>query len=205
MDDRVVRSATRHPDWPVGNPGPDLIGDDRQGDNLYTDSVIALDAKTGKLQWHFQFTPHDVWDYDAEEPIALVDAAWQGQPRKLARAGEPQRLPLRARSHQWHVPVRDQLREEHHVGAAGSIRGDVRSRTPASTDAEGKRVCPSLEGATNWYSASYSPLTRLFYVQTNDKCGIFTRTPLEWEAGKGYMGGSFRQAPDEPAQRYPRV
>src|SRR5258708_1950034 len=69
--------------WTVGNPGPDLYGEDRLGDNLYTDSVVALDAKTGALKWHFQFTPHDVWDYDAEETPALVDAMWQGQPPKL--------------------------------------------------------------------------------------------------------------------------
>jgi alcohol dehydrogenase (cytochrome c) len=69
---------------------------------------------------------------------------------------------------------------------------------------DGKRVCPSLDGATNWYSTSFSPTTGLYYVQTNDKCGIFTRTPMEWEAGKGYMGGSFRPAP-EPAQRILRA
>ena len=69
--------------WPVGNPGPDLIGDDRLGDNLYTDSIVALDVTTGALKWHFQFTPHDVWDYDAQEPVALVDTTWDGQPRKL--------------------------------------------------------------------------------------------------------------------------
>ena len=56
---------------------------------------------------------------------------------------------------------------------------------------EGKRVCPSLDGASNWYSASFNPATGLYYVQTNDKCGIFTSTPMEWEAGKGFMGGSF--------------
>jgi alcohol dehydrogenase (cytochrome c) len=71
--------------------------------------------------------------------------------------------------------------------------------------AEGRRVCPSLDGASNWYSTSFNPVTGLYYVQANDKCGIFTRTPLEWEAGKGYMGGSFRQAPDEPAQRVLRA
>ena len=84
VDDRHLRSAqldTLY--WPIGNPVPDLIGDDRLGDNLYTDSVVALDAKTGRLKWHFQFTPHDVWDYDAQETPALVDATWQGQPRKL--------------------------------------------------------------------------------------------------------------------------
>ncbi len=73
---------------------------------------------------------------------------------------------------------------------------------------DGKRVCPSLEGATNWYSTSFNPATGLYYVQTNDKCGIFTRTPMEWEAGKGYMGGSFRPAPragaaDSARHRHP--
>ena len=69
--------------WPVGNPGPDYDGADRLGDNLYTDCVIALDAKTGKLKWYYQFTPHDVHDWDAQEPPVLIDANWQGQPRKL--------------------------------------------------------------------------------------------------------------------------
>src|SRR6202008_3445218 len=69
--------------WPAGNPGPDFYGDDRPGDNLYTDSILALDAKTGKLKWHYQFTPHDVHDWDAQEPPVLVDTNWQGQPRKL--------------------------------------------------------------------------------------------------------------------------
>ena len=69
--------------WAIGNPGPDMIGDERQGDNLYSDSVVALDPKTGRRKWHFQFTPHDVHDYDAQQPIVLVDATWKGQPRKL--------------------------------------------------------------------------------------------------------------------------
>jgi alcohol dehydrogenase (cytochrome c) len=69
--------------WPVGNPGPDFDGGEREGDNLYTDSILALDAKTGKLKWHYQFTPHDVHDWDAQEPPVLVDTNWQGQPRKL--------------------------------------------------------------------------------------------------------------------------
>ena len=85
--------------WPTGNPTPDLYGDDRKGDNLYSDSIVALDAKTGKLKWHFQFTPHDVWDYDAQETPALIDANWQGQAAKTAGAGQSQRIFLRARSH----------------------------------------------------------------------------------------------------------
>jgi alcohol dehydrogenase (cytochrome c) len=69
---------------------------------------------------------------------------------------------------------------------------------------DGKRVCPSLTGATNWYSTSWNPVTQLYYVQTEDKCGIFTRVDMEWEAGKGYMGGSFAPAP-EPARRVLRA
>ena len=69
--------------WPTGNPGSDYNGDDRQGDNLYTDSILAIEAKTGKVRWHFQFTPHDLHDWDAQEPPVLVDTQWQGQPRKL--------------------------------------------------------------------------------------------------------------------------
>jgi len=65
---------------------------------------------------------------------------------------------------------------------------------------EGIRVCPSLTGASNWYSASWNPLTQLYYVQSDEKCGIFTRIDMAWEAGKGFMGGSFAPAP-EPARR----
>ena len=69
--------------WPVGNPCPDYNGDERQGDNLYSDSVLALDPKTGKLLWHYQFTPHDLHDWDAQQTPMLVDAPWAGRPRKL--------------------------------------------------------------------------------------------------------------------------
>ena len=69
--------------WPTGNPGPDYNGDDRLGDNLYSDCILALDAKTGKLKWYYQFTPHDLCDWDATEPPVVVDTTWQGKPRKL--------------------------------------------------------------------------------------------------------------------------
>ena len=190
--------------WPTGNPSPDLIGDDRAGDNLYSDSILALDPKTGRLKWHFQFTPHDVWDYDSQETPALIDAVWQGQPRKL--------LVQANRNGFFYVLDRT-------TGAFLLGKPYVKSVTWASgltpegrpirvpdmePSLDGKRVCPSLDGATNWYSTSFNPATGLYYVQTNDKCGIFTRTPMEWEAGKGYMGGSFRPAP-EPAQRILRA
>jgi alcohol dehydrogenase (cytochrome c) len=191
--------------WPVGNPGPDLIGDDRLGDNLYTDSIVALNPKTGALKWHFQFTPHDVWDYDAQEPPALVDAAWQGQQRKLLvqanRNGFFYVLDRADGKFLFGTPYAK------NVTWATGLTPDGRPIKAPNMEPtlQGTRVCPSLDGASNWYSTSYNPITGLYYVQTNDKCGIFTKTPMEWQAGKGFMGGSFRQAPDEPAQRVLRA
>jgi alcohol dehydrogenase (cytochrome c) len=191
--------------WPTGNPTPDLYGDDRIGDNLYSDSIIALDPKTGKLKWHFQFTPHDVWDYDAQETPALVDAMWQGKPRKL----------LVQANRNGFLYVLDRVdgkflfgtKYAKHVTWATGLTPEGRPvRVPdMEPTLEGKRVCPSLEGASNWYSTSFNPTTGLYYVQTNDKCGVFTKIPMTWEAGKGYMGGSFAQAHDEPAQRVLRA
>ncbi|PYR38003.1 MAG: hypothetical protein DMF90_04850 [Acidobacteria bacterium] len=191
--------------WPTGNPSPDLIGDDRGGDNLYSDSIVALDPKTGTLKWHFQFTPHDVWDYDAQETPALVDAVWRNRPRKL--------LVQANRNGFFYVLDRTDGRfllgtqYAKNVTWATGLTPEGRPIVVPNMEPslEGKRVCPSLDGASNWYSTSFNPGTGLYYVQTNDKCGIFTRTPMEWQAGRGYMGGSFRQAPDEPAQRVLRA
>ena len=80
--------------WGTSNPGPDFDGSVRPGDNLYTDCVLALDPDTGKLKWHFQFTPHDLFDYDATETSILIDAVYRGEPQQVAGAGEPQRVHL---------------------------------------------------------------------------------------------------------------
>jgi len=190
--------------WAIGNPGPDMIADDRQGDNLYSDSVVALDPKTGRRKWHFQFTPHDVHDYDAQQPIVLVDATWQGKPRKL----------LLQANRNGYFYVLDRVTGEYLSGTpfiktitwASGLTKDGRPIVVPNMEPtrEGRRVCPSLEGASNWYSASFSPRTGLFYVQTNDKCGVFTRVDQTWEAGKGFMGGTFAAAP-EPARRVLRA
>jgi len=191
--------------WPTGNPSPDLIGDDRGGDNLYSDSIVALDARTGKLKWHFQFTPHDVWDYDAQETPALIDATWQNRPRKLlVQANRNGFFYVLDRTDGAFLLGKQYARN---VTWAGGLTPQGRPMIVPNMEPslEGKRVCPSLEGSSNWYATSFNPTTGLYYVQTNDKCGVFTRTPMEWQAGKGFMGGSFKQAPDEPAQRILRA
>ena len=191
--------------WPTGNPSPDLIGDDRPGDNLYSDSIVALDARTGTLRWHFQFTPHDVWDYDAQETPALVDVMWRNRPRKL--------LVQANRNGFFYVLDRTDgaflFGTQYAKNVTWATGLDAKGRPLVVPNMEptlaGLRVCPSLDGASNWYSTSFNPATGLYYVQTNDKCGIFTRENMEWAAGKGFMGGSFKQAPDEPAQRILRA
>ena len=74
--------------WAIGNPCPDFAGEERLGDNLYTSSVVALEAKTGRLKWYYQFTPHDTHDWDAVQPMVLADEMWEGKPRKLLFHGD---------------------------------------------------------------------------------------------------------------------
>lgn len=184
--------------WPVGNPGPDFIGDDRSGDNLYTSSIVALDARTGALTWHFQYTPHDIWDFDAQQTPALVDMTWRGQPRKLLvhanRNGFLYVLDRTTGAFLSGTPFVRNLTWATGLTAEGRpIVAPDQDPTP-----EGRRICPHVNGATNWYSTAFNPATGLYYIQANEWCGIVTRTPSAWEAGKGFMGGSFRTAVDAP-------
>ena len=191
--------------WPVGNPGDDLIGDARPGDNLYTDSVVALDPNTGKLKWYFQFTPHDVHDYDAMAPPSLIDAMWEGKPRKLM---------VQANRNGFFY-VLDRTNGKFLLGRpyttkltwATGLTPEGRPIVAPGQEPthEGTPVCPWLNGASNWYSASWNPLTSLYYVQTNDKCGIFTRTDMPFQLGHGYMGGSFSADPADPGRRVLRA
>jgi alcohol dehydrogenase (cytochrome c) len=191
--------------WPVGNPGNDLIGDDRLGDNLYTDSIVALDPKTGKLRWYFQFTPHDVHDFDAMAPPSLIDATWEGKPRKL----------MVQANRNGFLYVLDRTDGKFLLGRpfttaltwASGLTPEGRPIIAPGHEPthEGTVSCPWLNGASNWYSTSYDPLTSLYYVQTNDKCGIFTRTDMPYKQGRGYMGGSFSPVPGDPGRRVLRA
>src|SRR3984893_1504390 len=191
--------------WPVGNPGNDLIGDDRKGDNLYTDSVVALDPNTGKLKWYFQFTPHDVHDYDAMAPPSLIDAEWEGKSRKLmVQANRNGFFYVLDRTNGKFLLGRQYTKK---LTWATGLTPEGRPIVAPGQEPthEGNRVCPWLNGATNWYSASWNPLTSLYYVQTNDKCGIFTRTDMPFQLGHGYMGGSNSPDPADPGRRVLRA
>jgi alcohol dehydrogenase (cytochrome c) len=191
--------------WPVGNPGNDMIGDFRLGDNLYTDSVVALDPATGKLKWYFQFTPHDLHDYDAMAPPSLIDTVWEGKPRKLmVQANRNGFLYVLDRTNGKFLfgrPFTKQLDWATGLTPEGRpIIAPGHDPTP-----EGTKACPWLNGASNWYSASWNPITSLYYVQTNDKCGIFTRNDQPYKEGRSFMGGSNSADPATPGQRLLRA
>ena len=109
--------------WTTSNPAPDFDGEARPGDDLYTDCVVALDADTGKLKWHFQFTPHDLYDYDANETPVLIDLKDAGVPSgglaatpQIAGTGQPQRVSLYSRSHRRKIPEGHAICEKAELG-----------------------------------------------------------------------------------------
>jgi PQQ-dependent dehydrogenase (methanol/ethanol family) len=183
--------------WATGNPYPDTDGDNRGGENLYTDCDLALDAKTGKLLWYYQFTPHDLHDWDATEPLVLVDAPFHGSPRKLLlhanRNGFFYILDRTNGKLLQATPLVKKLTWASGIGENG--RPDL---LPANeTSAGGVKTCPAVRGATNWYSTAYNPATHLYYVMTVEDCTIYR---------KSQNGGYGRvDDPADPAMKYLRA
>lgn len=187
--------------WPTGNPGPDFDGSERQGDNLYTDCILALDAKTGELRWYYQFTPHDIHDWDAQEPPVLIDAQWQGQPRKLlVQANRNGFFYVLDRTNGKLLLAKQYLKKLNWAEGIGADGRPILRQLPVNADG-GTYVCPGFQGGTNWFSASYNPLTGLFYFNALERCNIFVPRRQEWQAGKGYMGGTARPAPGESYEK----
>jgi len=146
--------------WSTGNPYPDGDDRDRPGDNLYTDCILALNAKTGELKWHYQFTPHDLVDRDATEPNVLVDTAYKGKPRKLLlHADRNGFFYVLDRTNGELLLAKPFLRR---IDWASSIGAGGR---PVVTDPRG---CPS--DAANWDSTAYSPETRFYYFMALEEC-----------------------------------
>jgi alcohol dehydrogenase (cytochrome c) len=170
----------------TGNPGPDWNADPRPGDNLYTDSVVALDPDTGRLKWHYQFTPHDEFDYDATQVPVLTDITWQGRQRKVMLWAN--------RNGFWYVLDRAtgeflQGKPFVRVNWAESIDGKGVPKRVLNATPEGTLVYPNNQGATNWYSPSYSPRTGYFYIPTwMDTYSTYTKGPVEYREGNQYTG-----------------
>ena len=174
--------------WGVGNPSPDWNGDGRQGDNLYSCSLVALDAATGALRWHFQFTPHDTHDWDANQIPVLLDAPVDGRPRRLV---------VTANRNGFYY-VLDRMTGEFLRGTAYATqtwaRGlDPRGRPLAIPGMEpsdtGTLVWPSLQGATNWFSPSLDEPRGLFFVPVREMGSRYFKADVDYEPGKPFLGG----------------
>ena len=190
--------------WGTGNPGPDFIGEVREGDNLFSESLLALDPDTGELQWYFQFLPHDIHDYDSTQIPVLVDAEFEGEPRKLV---------LFPNRNAFYYVI-DRVTGEFLVGkpfarqnwAFGLDENGRPIENPATIPSyEGALVYPDDDGAANWYSPSYSPQTNLIYQNVREKGATYYLSDANYEPGKIYMGASRRVVPGEDPRGFLRA
>ena len=192
--------------WTTGNAGPDFNGDNRKGDNLYTCSILAIDVNTGRLKWHFQTTPHDEWDWDAVQPVLLLNADWQGQPRKLlVQANRNGFLYVLDRTTGKLLLAKPLVKK---LTWAKEIQADGRPLMNPNQNptVEGNLICPSVVGGANFFSTSFNPATGLFYVNTMEACSVISkRASGNWTAGQGYMGGGGRRVPDEKVRKVLRA
>jgi len=182
--------------WGTGNPGPDLYGDERKGDNLYSDCLVALDADTGKLKWYFQATPHDLHDWDTTHVPMLLDLEWGGRPRKLlANANRNGFFYVLDRTNGQFLFAKPFVR----VTWAKEIGPDGRPVMLPGTDPtpEGNYQCPGLNGGTNWMSPSYNPQTGLCYVTAMEQCHKYFSSPQSYRDGHYFFGSAFQPQPGE--------
>src|SRR5882762_4739263 len=181
--------------WPTGNPAPSNRGEGRAGDNLYSNSLLALNADTGKLNWYFQYTKHDEHDWDATQVPVMIDT---GSKHLIAQAN---------RNGFFYVIDRASgklLAANAYGKITWSDSKDAEGRPVANKGAkptpEGHTVCPGALGATNWMAPTYDPQTGLFYVTAREQCDIFSTAPQPYEAGHAYYGSAY--FPSDEAEPY---
>jgi len=174
--------------WTTGNPGPDWNGDVRPGDNLFSCSVLALDPDTGEMRWYFQYTPHDTHDWDSNQIPVLVDGEFRGQQRKLlALANRNAFFYLLDRTNGEFLLGEPYSYQTWAEGIDETGRPIVIPNTEPTR--EGNLVWPSLQGATNWFSPSYNPLTQQFFVPNRRMGAVFYKADAEYEPGSPFLGG----------------
>ena len=183
----------------IGNPGPDYYGDSRRGDNLYSDSIVALDADTGTLRWHYQFTPHDVHDWDSTQVPVLADLTIGGQPRKVVMFANRNGFYYTLDRATGRVIVAKPFVL---TTWAKEIGRDGRPVTlPGHTpNEEGATTCPDISGGTNFWPPAFDPGTRTFFVNAREACMTYYAWKPEFKPGERFTGGAGQrvQRPDMP-------
>ena len=187
--------ATNQIFWPTGNPAPSNRGAGRAGDNLYSNSLVALNADTGKLNWYFQFTRHDEHDWDATQVPVMIDA-------------NGRHLIAQANRNGFFYVLDRTTGKLISANAYGKITWsdskDAEGRPIANKNASptltGHTVCPGALGTTNFMAPTYDPATSLFYVTSRDQCDTFSTAPQPYEAGHAYYGSAY--FPSEDAEPF---
>jgi alcohol dehydrogenase (cytochrome c) len=191
--------------WTTGNPCPDYNGAERIGDNLWSNAVLALEPATGKLRWHYQFTPHDLNDWDAVQTVVAVDAMFKGEKRQLLlqanrngffyvldrATGKVLLAKPFVTKMNWASGIGSDGRPQRLPGLEPSIKGTV--------------VCPSVAGATNWMSPAFNPETGLYYVMALERCNLFRKSAVWFQRGESFYGGATENVPGEPGRKYVRA
>jgi len=181
--------------WPTGNPSPSNRGEGRAGDNLYSNSLLALDADTGKLNWYFQFTKHDEHDWDATQVPIMIDS---GDKHLIAQANRNGFFYVLDRATGKLISANAYSRTtwtDSKDAEGRPVANDQSSPTP-----EGRTVCPGALGATNWMSPSFDSRTDLFYVTAREQCDIFSTAPQPYDVGHAYYGSAY--FPSDKAEPY---
>jgi alcohol dehydrogenase (cytochrome c) len=186
--------------WTTSNAAPDFVGDSRPGDDLYTACVLAIAPDTGKIKWYFQFTPHDLYDFDANETPVLVDLEETGKIRHLLlqanRNGFFYVLDRTTGKFLHATPFVEKINWATGIDASG--RPVLSGRIPT---ARGTKICPGINGATNWLSPSYNPESRLFFVMALESCNLVFAKPEPFTKGATYYATGTKHVPDEHSQK----
>ena len=187
--------------WGTGNPSPDYDGSVRPGDDLYTSSLLALDPDTGKLKWYFQYSPHNLYDYDGLQTPVLVDATFKGQPRKLiVTASRNGFLYILDRTDGKYLYSRKFIAGENWASGIDDHGRPISNNL--IPDEKGVFVCPSVSGGTNWYAPSYSEATGMFYFRSMEACSIFTSKTEPFQEGLEYYSTGTRTPAGEVTKGY---
>lgn len=185
--------------WPTGNPSPNFNGDARAGDNLYTNSVVALDADRGTLRWYFQFSPHDLHDYDATEILVLLNGNFGGQPQRLLTQSNRNGFCYLLNAHSGAFLQAKACGKQ--TWASGIDAHGRPQINPAALPTEkGTSLYPGVGGSSNWESPSYSPMTGLMYIAVLDWGGTFSKTNSSRQVGEEFLGGSFQYFANETSR-----
>jgi alcohol dehydrogenase (cytochrome c) len=180
----------------TGNPGPDYFSAAREGDNLYTASLVALNADTGQLAWHYQFTPHDVHDWDSTQVPVLADLTINGQPRKVVMFANRNGFFYVIDRVTGKVIVAKPFVQTTWAKEIGSDGRPV--MLPGHLpDEDGEKTCPDLGGGTNFFSPSYDPSQRLFFVTARETCATYYGYEQSFKTGDQYTGGATTRPRDQ--------